>query len=223
MTVEYWVGAERFYEFWFFIIAGLMIISAITLIFIVTYAKKEKRKRMLLIPIGVAALLGIAGFYGHLHYRPYLEQASYINPLVRDRQPRFFGYTYYGSVEETYYHQFNDLDALRSLDLYQEEQTVEPLTYLGEGEHFHYFERANGEIFKQSRQIDFNESAPQAQLIGSRFVLKDDGFQEIGFKNPENTMFIALEVPASEAGKTYEPENDAEIPKIEEAFRRWNF
>lgn len=223
MSVEFWTSAERFYEFWFFIISLLLLLSAIVVIFIASYARKENRKSFILIMIAFVTTLGITGLLGHNRYRTYLEQASYNNPLIRDRQPRMATYIYYGTSEENYYSQLNYLDSLRNMVLYEEERVIEPVIYLGQGDYFHYFEDSNEQLFKQNRQVEFADKAEQAQLIGSRFTLKDKSFQEVGFKNPENTMFEYIEVPMSEQEKTYDPEGDSQIPRAEERIHHWNF
>lgn len=223
MSVEFWIEAERFYEFWFFIIGLFVLISVIIVIFIITYAKKENRKKYILIVSGLIAIAGTVGILGHFRYRPYLEQASYSNPLIRDREPRMMTYIYYGAVEQTNYSQLNYLDTLRNMVLYEEEKVTESITYLGQGDHFHYFEDPEGQIFKQNRKVDFNEVDQPAQIVGSQFTLKDTSFQEIGFKNLNKIMFDYIEIPASEQGKIYEPEDDFQIPKAEDQFRQWNF
>jgi len=223
MSVEFWRNAERFYEFWFIIISMLLLLSIIVIIFIVTYARKEHRLKYILVITGISMIFVFTGFLGHLRYRSYLDQASYINPLIRDRVPRMMGYIEYRTSEENHYTQLNDLYSLRNLMIYEEERVTEPLTYLGHGEYFYYFKRSNGQLFKQNRHIEFVEMAQQTQLIGSRFFLKDKSFQKIGFKNPENTMFEYIIVPASEQGKIYESEDDLQIPRTEEEIRRWNF
>ncbi len=223
MSVEYWINAEQFYEFWFVIISLLFLINIIVIIFVIVYAKKENRKKFIFLTVGSAAIFGMVGVIGYVYYHPYLEQASYTNPLIRDREPRMLTYTYYGTVEETNYYKLNYLDGLRQMTLYEEEQIVEPIHYLGKGKYFHYFERENGEFFKQNLQVEFTETAQQAQLIGGRFTLKDEAFQKIGFKNPESTMFEGIEIPVAEQGKTYEPEDEAQIPRAEDSIRFWNF
>jgi len=223
MSVEFWRNAELFYEFCFFIISVLLLISVIVMIFVVTYARKENRKKYILVMVGVTMIFAITGFLGHVRYRPYLNQASYISPLIRDREPTMTTYVAYGATEEDYYSQFNDLDSLRNLVLYEEEQITEPVFYLGHGDYFHYFKRSDGQLFKQNRHIEFAEKTQQTQLIGSRFFLKDESFQDIGFKNPENTMFDYIKIPASEQGKSYVPEDGSQIPRVEEEVHQWNF
>ncbi|HLR91623.1 MAG TPA: hypothetical protein VK048_01015 [Atopostipes sp.] len=223
MTVEYWVNAERFYELWFVVISAFIILCGIVMIFIGSYARKKNRKKFLFIPGVIIVVLSIIGLLGHYRYQPYLEQASAVNPLIRDRTPRLATYVYYGSLEENYYKDLNALDTLQNMVLYEEEQVIEPVTYLGEGEYFHYFENTEGELFKQDREIVFTEESPHAQVVGSRFNLKDEAFQDIGFKNPKNTMFDSIKIPASEQGKIYIPEDDFQIPQTKDKFRRWNF
>lgn len=223
MSVEFWTNAERFYELWFAVISILILICGIAVLFMLIYARKGKKKRKILITLGIAGVLGVIGLVGHNRYQPYLEQAAHSNPLIRDREPTMTGYNFYGKYEENYYSQLNDLESLRNMVLYEEERVTEPVTYLGQGQFFHYFEQSDGDIFKQSRGIEFSEEAEQTQLVGSRFTLIDEEFQEIGFKNPKNIMFDYLEIPMSEQHKTYEPEYDPHIPSTEETFRQWNF
>lgn len=195
----------------------------LTVIFVTTYASKENRKRISLIAVGFSAVIGFTGLLGHTHYRPYLDQASYSNPLIRDREPRLTTYIYYRTSEQSYYSQLNYLDSLRNMELYEEEQITDPVIYLGQGEYFHYFECSSGQLFKQNRQVELSENIQKTQLVGSQFTLKDESFQGIGFKNPENIMFEYIEIPATEQGKAFEPEDDTQIPRAEEKFHQWNF
>lgn len=223
MSYEFWTKAEQFYSFWIIIISMLVLFSVIMLIFVFTYTKGKKRTKFSLSIVGFTVVVAVISILLHMHYRPYLDQASLANPLIRDREPNFTGYTYYGSGEEGFYSNFNDLESLRKSVLYEEKRVAQPVTYLGVGDYFHYFTRPDGEIFKQSRNVVFNEDAPQTQLVGSQFTLVDESFKEIGFKNPKNTMFEYLEIPTSEQGKTYQPEYDPQIPVAEERLRLWNF
>lgn len=151
MTVEFWTGAERFYEFWFVVLTVLLLNIVILLIFGATYTSQKNKKRFFVLIIGLTVFLGSAGIIGHARYHPYLEQASYTNALIRDREPRWTGYIYYGSREQTIYSELNDLESLRQLDLYTEEQVTEPAHYLGKGKYFYYFENLEGEKFKYFR------------------------------------------------------------------------
>lgn len=223
MSFEFWTNAEQFYSFWIIVISVLVLFSVIVLIFVFTYAKRENRTKVSLSIVSFTVVIAAINIFLHMHYRPYLDQAGLINPLIRDREPSFIGYTYYGSSEEGFYSNFNDLESLRKSVLYKEERVSQSVTYLGVGDYFHYFTRPDGEIFKQSRDVVFNEDASQTQLVGSQFTLVDETFKEIGFKNPENAMFEYLEIPLSEQGKTYHPEYDPQIPIAEERLRLWNF
>lgn len=215
MTVEFWRNAEVFYELWSVVLSVVVILMIIALLFIFTYAQKENRLKSVFTVIVLASAAGLIGLWGHNEYYPYLEQVIFTNALIRDREPKFHTYTPYNKTEISAYTQLNHIDALRNMVLYEEEQMVEPLIYLGQGEHTHYFERSNGDRFRQNRQIQFTESAEQAQLVGSRFTLKDEQFKEIGFMNPENTMFAYIAIPLSEEGKTYTPEDEREFKRAE--------
>lgn len=223
MTVEFWTNAERFYEVWIIIILILMMNGGIAVVFVIGDASKENRKKFLSFILGLALMLGSTALFGHLQYRPYLEHAGYVTPLIRDRKPSFFGYTYYTQIEQRSYIESHALEPLRNLPLYEEERVTEPVIYLGMDHYSHYFERSDGEVFSQSRLIEFSETEKQAQIIGSRFTLKDDDFQEIGFYDPQNIMFESIKIPASEQGKDYVPEKNAEILRAENVIQGWTF
>lgn len=224
MSVEFWRNAEKFYEFWIIIIAIFIMTSIMAIIFIISYAKEKNKKKIMIIVMGCTTIVGGFGATKYTQYYPYLEQASYSNPLIRDREPRLMSYVYYGQAEEVYYKKLNHLNSLRNMDLYEEKQINEPITYLGQGKYFYYFERANKQLFKKkNKNIEFTETVQQAQLIGSKFVLKDDTFKEIGFKNPENVMFESIKIPSSEKEKSYEPTDEFQIPQAEKGIAYWNF
>lgn len=223
MTLDYWLKAERFYEFWLILIISLIIFIFIAMIFSFTYMRIEKRKTALILFLGTVATLSITGVIGHYRYHSYLEQAMHVNPLIRDRTPNFIDYTYFSRNEKSYYTGLNDLTALRDMVLYEEEAISESLVYLGKGKHTHYFERSNGEKFRYNRQIEFKEEWKEAELVGSRFFLKDDAFKEIGFMNPENIMFEHIRIPESEKGKEFKAENEGDFLKLENTLQGWNF
>lgn len=223
MSVEFWLNAEKFYEFWFVIIISLLTLNIIFVIFVYTYMSNEKRNKAITILVISAVLLSSIGLYKHSQYYSYLEQASYINPLIRDRTPSFIGYNYYSSVEENVYSQYNDLDSLRKMALYNETQVSESIVYLGEGNHSHYFKHSNGNLFRHNMDLKFIEGIEQSQMVGSQFHLKDESFKSIGFKNPKNIMFDYIEIPASEKGKKYTPENERQFLRMEKVIKGWNF
>ena len=222
MTVEFWVQAERFYEFWLMNIFSLLVMTLIILIFTYTYTAKGQRKKPLTVLLVFMGLLVFGGGIGHLKFQDYLGQAMHINPLMRDRIPTYLGYSTFGSSEEMYYSELNDLNSLREMVLYEEVVVEEPLTYLGTNGYSHYFERENGDLFRHSRGISFHEGRDKATLIGGRFVLKDESFIEIGFKNPEYIMFSEIVLPANEEGKEYKPENEMDFLRMSKVLMDWN-
>lgn len=223
MTVEFWTNAERFYATGMTILSIIIMIIFITMIIAATSAKKENRLKIVIGVLILAVVLGVGGYVGHRYYQPYIVQARYVNPLMRDRTPSFSGYNYYGRTELITYAQFNDLESLRELDIYEEEEAVESVVYLGEGDYFHYFEHGDGRVTKRLQAVRFSEEVNQTQFVGSLFTLKDEGFKEIGFVNPEHVMFREILIPISEEGKSYQPEDDYTIPKSEERMNSWNF
>lgn len=223
MTVEFWTKAERFYEFGFLIVGFLLLVSVITVIFIVSYARDKRRNQLILAIVSLSLVVGSTGFFQHRQLHLYLEQAIYVNPLIRDRQPRLMTYLYYNEREQQQYSQLNHIESLRKSILYEEIQVKEPLRYLGQNGYFHYFERVDGLIFKKHQQIEFSKTIQQAQLVGSKFTLKNESFKEIGFKNPKNNMFECIKIPIFEKGRIYKPDDAIQIPTAEKSVEWWNF
>lgn len=220
MSLEFWVNAERFYEFWIVIIGMMFFTGVIGLIFVSSYAKPGNRKKINVVVLTISIIGIFVGLAGHFYFHPYLKQAADITPQLRDRQPRMRTYVYYPRSDQNAYVNFNSLNRLRNIVLYEEEPVSEPITYLGKDEHFHYFERSNGDLFKQNQEVTFNKNVAEAELNGSLFTLKNKEFLEIGFKEPEQTMFDNIQIPISQEGTMYEPENDSRIPT---GIPWWNF
>ena len=223
MTVEFWQNAERFYEHRLMNVFSLIVLTLIVMIFSYTYTQKGKRKKPLSILLGIAIALALVAGIGHYKYYDYLEQAMHVNPLMRDRTPTYFGYNAYGSSEEMYYSELNDLEALREMVVYEEVVIREPLIYLGTNGYSHYFERENGDLFRHSQRISFHKEHEEPQLVGSRFILSDEAFINIGFKNPEHTMFDEIVLPISEKDKDYKPEFETDFYRAERVIGDWNF
>lgn len=223
MSIEFWTGAETFYELWLIVIGVVLVILLATLIFVATRVKGDHKNKLLIGLLSLTVLLVSTGVLGHVKYQPYIDLVRYVNPLVRDRRPSFVGYIYYSRTEQTAYSQLNSLETLRAFELYEEVKATEPVEYLGEGEYYHYFEHENETITKYIRDIEFTEDVDQAQFVGSQFQLKDEAFLDIGFKNIDRIIFEKIEIPASEVGKTHQPEDDYVIPKSNERMNQWNF
>lgn len=223
MTVEFWTGAERFYEFWFFILSLLFLLLVVVFLFALTYTSKKNRKKVMFWMTSTLVAVGLIGLYGHSQYYPYLEQASYTNPLIRDREPRLHIYIPYPQAEQTMFEQLNDLKSLRQMVLYKEENVAEPLTYLGQDTNYYYFEHEDGRLFKETFHIEFRKETDQAYLKGSLFVLKDETFKEIGFKNPKNIMYDKIIIPVTEQDKIFNTQEEDFISRTEKVFQHWNF
>ena len=142
---------------------------------------------------------------------------------MRDRIPTYSGYSTFGSSEEMYYSELNDLNSLREMVVYEEVVIREPLIYLGTNGYSHYFERENGDLFRHSQRISFHKEHEEPQLVGSRFILSDEAFINIGFKNPEHTMYDEIVLPISEKDKDYKPEFETDFYRAERVIVDWNF
>lgn len=223
MTIEFWTSAERFYELWFFIFSLLFLFIVIVFLFALTYTSKNNRIKVITGLTSLLVVIGLIGLYGHLHYHPYLEQASYTNPLIRDREPRLHMYIPYSQTEQMMFEQLNDLKSLRKMVLYKEEKVVEPITYLGKDTNYYYFEHEDGQRFKETFSIKFSEDADHAFLKGSLFSLKDEAFHKIGFKNPRNIMYDEIVIPANEKEKIFHTQEEDFISRSKEVFPHWNF
>lgn len=223
MTIEFWTSAERFYELWFFIFSLLFLFIVIVFLFALTYTSKNNRIKVITGLTSLLVAIGLIGLYGHLHYHPYLEQASYTNPLIRDREPRLHMYIPYSQTEQMMFEQLNDLKSLRKMVLYKEEKVAESITYLGKDTNYYYFEHEDGQLFKETFDIEFREDVDQAYLKGSLFFLEDKMFEEIGFKNPRNIMYDKIVIPLNEQERIFNTEEEDFISRSEEVFHHWNF
>lgn len=222
MTVDFWTTAEVFYES---IVPAIGILAAfllLVLFYIRMYARRKKNFWTLIVLVMMILPLGYAA-WGYNHYDLYLEKGSLATPLIRDRERGLFGYKYYTRRQRDLYKGYNDAEGLRQLDFYKEETVTAPLDFLGSGPHFHYFQDQNDKIFKLTRGVEFVPTITETQAIGSKFVLTDTEFEEIGFFNPSRVMFDRIEVPQSMEGLEYEPEYDPLIPQAEDAWLQWSF
>lgn len=223
MAIDFWTSAERFYELWFFILSLLFLFLVIVFLFALTYTSKHNRMKVILWMTSSLVAVMLVGLFGHSNYHPYLEQASYTNPLIRDREPRLHMYIPYSQTEQRMFEQLNDIHALRQMVLYEEEHVAERITYLGQDKNYHYFEHEEGQRFKETFSIEFREDAQEAYLHGSLFFLKDEEFKEIGFKNPRNIMYDKITIPADEQDKFFDTAEEDFISRTEEVFYQWNF
>lgn len=223
MTIEFWTSAERFYELWFFVLSLLFLLIVIIFLFALTYTSKNNRIKVITWMTSSLVAVGLVGLYGHSNHYPYLEQASYINPLIRDREPRLHMYIPYSQTEQTMFEQLNDIESLQKMVLYEEEKVAEPITFLGQDTNYHYFKHEDGQLFKETFDIEFREDVDQAYLKGSLFFLEDKMFEEIGFKNPRNIMYDKIVIPLNEQERIFNTEEEDFISRSEEVFHHWNF
>ena len=223
MTIEFWTSAERFYELWFFIFSLLFLFIVIVFLFALTYTSKNNRIKVITGLTSLLVAIGLIGLYGRSNHYPYLEQASYINPLIRDREPRLHTYIPYSQTEQTMFEQLNDIESLQKMVLYEEEKVAEPITFLGQDTNYHYFKHEDGQLFKETFDIEFREDVDQAYLKGSLFFLEDKMFEEIGFKNPRNIMYDKIVIPLNEQERIFNTEEEDFISRSEEVFHHWNF
>lgn len=223
MTLEFWLQAEQFYYFWIWLIGALLAVSLIVAIFTKSYGNEKKGKTLNRVLSLFALVLVGAGLFGHLRYRDYLPQETYLTPLTRDRVPRFAGYNYHSQTEEMIYIRHNDHENLQNLAMYEGTSVEEPIVYLGKSGNDHYFETSEGARFrKNERHVRFSDSVERASIVGNTFLIKDDSFKYIGFKNPANVMFSHIEIPTAQRVEL-ENELGEGIQKTEEIFRNWNF
>ena len=203
MSAEFWTNAEKFYEFQLISIAGVLVIFVTLIIFVATGFEKKTRRNVIvgimILSIGLIA----TAVNRHMQYRSYIDLVTYVNPLIRDRHPSYIGDVFYSRAEQSAYSRFNNLEALREFELYNEIVVTETVDYLGQDKYYHYFEHENDVVTKQRRNVSFEEDVTQTQFIGSQFYLKNQELQEIGFHNIERVMFNQVHIPAAEEGKTY--------------------
>lgn len=223
MSVDFWVAAETFYNTIVTVGAVIILVVAMVSGMIYFYSKSPSKKKIAAGGGLIAIVLGVALFVGHLRYQDFLTVNTHANPLVRDRQKTFSGYSYRSEDEMDYFAKIHDPEGVRSLKMYQEATVTEPVTYIGKDEFFYYFEQ-DGEMFKQRAQVIFDADAETTQMVGTTFALENEAFFDIGFRNPPYVMFDHIIVNQEEDSEQIEVEDDSFVDTAEERFARaWSF
>lgn len=230
MSVDFWIQAEWFYETVIIIlgvIASILIFGAILFKFRKNNRVKsnyKKNNKPFWGMLSFAGVLLVIGLVGHIIYRPYLDEISIVNPLIRDRQKELFGYVPYPDREQDYYRNLNHLEALRTSSLYEETTQTQTVKFLGTENTLHYFENDRGELYRISQiNVEYVDDIDDPQLVGSKFELSDNEFSEIGFKNPPYIMFERFEVPSNLSDLKYELNNPTDVRDSQYAFVDWTF
>ncbi|WP_027108966.1 hypothetical protein [Lacticigenium naphthae] len=223
MPYDFWVTAELFYETILTVLGIMGALIVLILTYVLFYARKRKRKKIL-VRIAVITLLTIVSISvgGHLYYQDYLNEIRLVNPLVRDRYRTLTGYNYYSRSEVVVYTNLNDLESLRKLSIYSSDLIEEPIDYLGKGQHYYFFKNNNGKIFKQISGVEFSDQVSEATLQGEKFFLTDEKFKEIGFINLDKIMYDKILIPIEMEGKEFKVDFTPDIPATEEVFLKWN-
>lgn len=230
MSVDFWIQAEWFYET-ILIIIGVLIFTLIAGAILVKSIKRnhvksnrKERNKPFWIMLTIVGVLLIIGVTGHLIYRPYLQEVSIVNPLLRDRQRELFGYEPYPQRDQDYYRNLNYIEPLRESTLYDESTQTQPVEFLGTENTLHYFKNDRDEIYRVSQiNVDYVDDLDHAQLIGSQFKLNNKEFEDIGFRNPPYIMFERLEVPSNLNNLEYELDNPTDVRENQYAFPDWIF
>lgn len=222
MQFSTWNEAEKFYNIFLPIITIVTLLIVAILVILLFYVKPKNIKYFVIILLVSLIIPGIHISEKHQRYSSYLKEYSLINPLTRDYNVVFSFTSFYSNREKALYYNYNDIDSLRKLSMYQERKVEKNLIYLGKNEYLHYFEY-QGNAFKTTKNITFSSIVNGAKLFGSKFELIDPNYSEIGFKTNLNIMFDSILVPERDSNKTYIPINDSKIPSIESVFSNWNF
>lgn len=221
MTFSLWSQAEKFYNSTLIWMALGSVFIILIGLFIVFYAERKKAVRIIGILIIILSVVGFWTVERHQRYASYLKEYSLISPLVRDRQADTIVPVFFSEREKKVYARLNDVESLQELSMYQEKDKRIKVHYLGESQFLHYFEY-EGKIFQTSKRITYTD-VPDAQIVGSEFILSEPKYMEIGFNNDLNIMFRTIEVNTKNEHKIYMPKSGQHIPSIKEVFHQWNF
>jgi len=223
MSVEFWTAAEKFYETIYPVLGISICVFIIILIYGQMYARGKAKKIVTI--ISAIAMIGLIGYgaWGYQHYEEYLAKSKLVSPLIRDRHRGIFGYQYYGRADLDLYKRLHDTERLKELGLYEEKVFEEPISYLGKGRYFYYFEDKQEKVFKLSKGVRFEPNITEAVMVGEKFYLKNPQFTDIGFFNPERMMYDYIEIPEEQEGREYEPDFEPDVPQAQDYFSDWNF
>lgn len=125
MSVNFWLQAEYFYETVTLVLSIIVLLIVICAIFVKSIynhkvqTNQTKKSKLFWSLITAASIMTVIGIGAHYYYRPYLDEITYVNALVRDRYREFFGYVPYSTSEQEYYQNLNHIEALRDSDLYE--------------------------------------------------------------------------------------------------------
>lgn len=230
MVIDFWIQAEFFYET-LTIVLSIIVLSILFFAILVktTQSRKAKNNQSLKNKIfwsliATASVIVFIGIGAHLYYRPYLDEAPYMNALVRDRYRTFFGYVPYGTSEQNYYRNLNHLEALRNSELYQEKVHMQDVEFIGINNTLHYFKNERGDLFDMSQiNIEYVNDINEARMVGSRFELVDPDYKNIGFRNPPYIIFERLEIPIDQMEKSFKPDNPNDVHSSHYAHPDWVF
>lgn len=230
MSVKFWLQAELFYETVTLVLSIIVLLLFICAIFLKSIQTREvktnqtKNNKIFWSLITTASIMTVIGIGAHLYYRPYLDEIPYVNALVRDRYREFFGYVPYSTSELEYYQNLNHIEALRASDLYEESEEMQIVEFVGINNTLHYFKNERGDLFQMSQiNVDYVDSINESRLVGSRFKLVNQEFENIGFRNPPFIMFKRFEVPSDQVEKSFKPDNPNDVQNSTYAHPDWVF
>ena len=224
MTLSFWIAAEKWYHLWAPGLLGLIMLSALVMVFSLSKRKTKIGKKVILSTAIVAVGSVILLLVNNQRYDRYLEPAAHVTPVIRRMQYKpFQGYQPMTRSTIDAYARYHDPDGVMATGLYDQEIVAEEVTYLGKKHRHHYFER-NGQIFKQYESSVFFEPDKEAtEIIGTLHHLKNPEFKTVGFTDTHFVFYDRVVLAEEDRGKLYEPEDEFLVPTTKETFLGWTF
>lgn len=205
---QQWVQMEQFYFFIFPLIVVIMVILAIIFLVFVSHLQKSIAKIVVSICAILLVTLGLVGFFLYQNHAPYINQLQYVDASTRNYEKRIFSDFPYGTLEKNAYRSYYNKDVLDHLILYQSQEIVEPVQFMGAVDDGRYGIIINDTKYSvTAKHIRFVPDLKQAQRVGVTFKLKDTTFEKIGFIPLTNKFLVEYRIP--ESMRTKEVPKDA--------------
>ena len=224
MTLSFWIAAEKWYYLWAPTALGLIMVSALVMVFTLSKRKTKIGKRVIKIAALVLGGSTILILINNQRYGTYLEHVERVTPVIRHMQYKVFqGYQPMTRSTIDTYARYHDPEGVMATGLYNEETVTEAVTYLGKKHRHHYFQR-DERIFKQyETSVFFDANRDETEIVGTLYRLKDPEFETIGFNDTHFVFYDRIEIAEEDTGKLYEPEDEFLVPTTKQVFLEWTF
>lgn len=226
MTYEFWIKAEDFLNVSFytrlFLLGFLLIIIISRLTFL---GEKRGRGSNIFWSIVILTFLGISmnTTIKFNKYKKLYDYDKYVNYGMRDYKRVIYTYKGANLTERTLYKDLYLVDNFRMLPIYDEEDVIEDVEFLGrDGDRFYFQDHRNISFRELGNNLEIVDNLSNPIREGIRFKLKDPRFLNIGFKEESpRTYLLTYKIPKDMENKKFENPDDIEVLKQDDFTLGW--